>query len=186
MVGKVISSPFNPFGALHSIYPRSNLNSAPSLASAFRCRSTGLAPIAHPPGRDTDACLFLARSGPRTRMLALIFLTRSYSAIDLPVFKYFKVILFSLALLVSTSTSSDVKTFDIVLISSRLGTFERLIFWSVKIEAAIIGKHAFFEPLIDIVPDRGWPPFIIILSIYGYNFGSVTPVCFIYFPCRSL
>ena len=44
--------------------------SAPSASSALRCRSTGRAPIAQPPGSDTRAEPKRASSGPSTRMLA--------------------------------------------------------------------------------------------------------------------
>ena len=80
---KLILFPFKPLGALHLIYPPSNSNAAPSFVNASMCKSTGRAPIAHPPGRDTLACLLRASNGPRTNILALIFLTKSYSAIAL-------------------------------------------------------------------------------------------------------
>ena len=82
-LSKFILFPIKPFGALHFMYPLSNSNDAPSFVRALICKSTGLAPIAHPPGSETLACLLRARSGPRTKMLALIFLTKSYSAITL-------------------------------------------------------------------------------------------------------
>ena len=44
------------------------------------CWSTGLAPMAHPPGRDTLALPNRARSGPRTRIEARIVFTISYVA----------------------------------------------------------------------------------------------------------
>ena len=50
---------------------------APSALSAFRCRSTGRAPMAQPPGSDTRARPKRASSGASTRMLARILRTIS-------------------------------------------------------------------------------------------------------------
>ena len=80
IIGSSILAPFNPAFASHFIYPCSKLNSPPSLASASTWIFTGLAPIAQPPGIETEASLFLASSGPKTKILARIFLTKSYSA----------------------------------------------------------------------------------------------------------
>ena len=73
---KVYSVPFN-FFTFPTIYPCSIENSTPIFESPFRCKSTGLAPIKHPPGRDTFARPYFARSGPRTKNDALMVFTRS-------------------------------------------------------------------------------------------------------------
>jgi hypothetical protein len=50
---------------------------APRAARPFRCRSTGRAPMAQPPGSDTWASNRRASNGPSTRMEARMVLTRS-------------------------------------------------------------------------------------------------------------
>ena len=53
-----------PFFASAIIYPSFILIFAPSFLRANKCRSTGLVPIAHPPGKDTFAFLYFVKSGP--------------------------------------------------------------------------------------------------------------------------
>ena len=53
------------------------LDSAPIASSAFRCSSTGRAPMAQPPGSDTLASPMRASSGPSTWKLARILRTMS-------------------------------------------------------------------------------------------------------------
>ena len=67
MLGNFISAPCNPFFASATIYPFLILIFAPSFFNAKRWRLTGLVPIAHPPGKEIFAFLYLATSGPRTR-----------------------------------------------------------------------------------------------------------------------
>jgi len=69
--------PFNRPLMLAMTNPWDRLMSAPIFASALRCRSTGLTPMAHPPGSDTFASPYFARRGPRTRIDARMLLTRS-------------------------------------------------------------------------------------------------------------
>ena len=73
--GNLIVVPFNPFDASANIYPSFILIFAPSFFNANRCKSTGLVPIAHPPGKETFAFPYLANKEPRTNTPALIVLT---------------------------------------------------------------------------------------------------------------
>ena len=70
-------APVRPFGALASMVPASSEMVAPRVASALMCRSTGLAPMAQPPGIDTRAWPKRASSGPSTRIVARIRRTMS-------------------------------------------------------------------------------------------------------------
>ena len=54
------------FFAFALMYPCSISIFAPMDSKPERCMSTGLSPIAHPPGRETSASPSLARSGPIT------------------------------------------------------------------------------------------------------------------------
>ena len=49
---------------------------APIFFNAFKCKSTGLAPIAHPPGKETLALLYLASKAPKTKKPARIVFKR--------------------------------------------------------------------------------------------------------------
>ena len=75
--GNLIFAPFKRPFTLAFIYPSFNLSFAPNFSNPNRWRSTGLAPIAHPPGKETLAFPSLAKSGPRTSIEARIFLTIS-------------------------------------------------------------------------------------------------------------
>ena len=55
----LILLPFNPLGALAITYPWSILYLTPNFDNALRCISTGRVPIAHPPGKDTFADLWM-------------------------------------------------------------------------------------------------------------------------------
>ena len=57
-------------------YKIGKLNLTPSFDKALRCRSTGLVPIAHPPGNETFAFPNLASKGPSTNIPALIVFTK--------------------------------------------------------------------------------------------------------------
>ena len=58
MLGKIIVVPINPFFASAIIKPFLILIFAPSFFKAKRCKSTGLEPIAHPPGSEIFAFLY--------------------------------------------------------------------------------------------------------------------------------
>ena len=75
--GSSIRAPLSPFGAFASMYPSFKEICAPSCAIPATCRSTGRGPIAQPPGIETHAYPSRAKSGPRTKMDALIFRTKS-------------------------------------------------------------------------------------------------------------
>ena len=53
--GKLIFVPLKPFFASAIIYPSFIFIFAPNFFNANKCRSTGLVPIAHPPGNETFA-----------------------------------------------------------------------------------------------------------------------------------
>ena len=121
------------------------------------CRSTGLDPIAHPPGKETRACPYFASKGPKTKTPALIVLTRLYGAIN---FLFF--------LEVITISFLESKKFIflpmlsnkliIVEISFTSGIFFKIIFSSTSNVAARIGREAFLDPEILIVPKSFLPP----------------------------
>ena len=77
-----ICAPFSlpPFGARASMYPCDVPISAPICSSAFKCKSTGRAPIAHPPGSETRAIPTRAINGPSVSTEARIVFTNSYGA----------------------------------------------------------------------------------------------------------
>ena len=58
------------------------------------------------------------------------------------------------------------------------GTFVRIVFSFVRRAAHIIGKTAFFEPLIDTVPFSGLPPFTMNLAIRIPGYGSSYSIFF--------
>ena len=64
-----------------SILPCSVFTSTPRALKPFKCKSTGLVPIAQPPGSDVLLLPSLANNGPITRNDALILFTRSYLVI---------------------------------------------------------------------------------------------------------
>ena len=59
------------------IYPWTLVISAPNASNPFKCKSTGLEPMAHPPGSETIDSSRFAIIGPITRKEALICLTIS-------------------------------------------------------------------------------------------------------------
>ena len=75
-------APCNLF-AVALMYPSSRSISAPIAISPSICKSTGLDPIAHPPGMDTSACPNRASNGPSTSIEARIVSTISYVARNL-------------------------------------------------------------------------------------------------------
>ena len=75
IVGNFITSPFNPFFASAIIYPFLIFIFAPNFFNANKCKSTGLVPIAHPPGKETFAFPYFESSGPKTNTPALIVFT---------------------------------------------------------------------------------------------------------------
>ena len=91
--------------------------------NANKCRSTGLVPIAQPPGRETFAFLYFVNNGPRTNTPALIVLTSLYGAnvlILLPLLIISKVFCFLTILTLSPINS---KSSTIVKISFTNGMF---------------------------------------------------------------
>ena len=74
-VGNFTLVPIKPFIASVIIYPSLIYILAPNFFNAKRFRSAGLDPIAHPPGNETLAFLYLVKRGPSTKTPALIVLT---------------------------------------------------------------------------------------------------------------
>ena len=74
---RTIFPPIKPFSVVASTYPCSIFIFAPNASKPFKCKSTGLAPIAQPPGRATFPLFSMASIPPITKNEALIFLTKS-------------------------------------------------------------------------------------------------------------
>ena len=87
--GKLILAPFNPCLASAKIYPSFIFIFAPNFFKANKCKSTGLEPIAHPPGKETFAFPYLVNNEPKTNTPALIVFTSLYGANVLIFFSVF-------------------------------------------------------------------------------------------------
>jgi len=155
--------PMRPLGAVATMLPFLREISAPSSRRPRRWMSTGRSPIAHPPGIETSACPQRARRGPSMQMLALILRTISYSPTGLSITE----------VSMSTSPFSRVST-DApreesrvlrTLMSARSGTSWIVDFPGARIVAAIIGRAAFFEPLMRMSPESLTGPSILKMSI---------------------
>ncbi len=128
----------------------------------FKCRSMGLVPIAQPPGREIRARPNRDSRGPKTKKEARMRRTGPYGAVDVlrrPAFIKTRSLLRSRKI----STPRDFKRIDMVPTSSRSGTSSRITLSEVRSEAAIIGRQAFFAPLILTLPIKGTPPSTSIL-----------------------
>ena len=80
-VSNIILAAFNlPRLHVALIYPSSILIDAPIASNPLICRSTGLGPIAQPPGKDTLASPNLVIKGPKIKIEARIVFTNSYGA----------------------------------------------------------------------------------------------------------
>ena len=139
---------------------------APIFSNALICKSTGLVPIEHPPGRLTLAMRCFASKGPKTRIDALIFLTISYSAIYVLGSPEIYAILFSILDFIPRLESRML----INLVSAKFGIESNLSSPLLKSKLqAISGRAEFFAPLILILPFNFAPPITFKLSIY-YSF----------------
>ena len=145
----LILFPINPLGAVAWTYPWTILYLTPKLDKAFKWISTGLVPIAQPPGSDTLALPNLASKGPRTKIPALIVLTKLYEAKLLVCLILSITKLFWLNLILDPN---DCNKLTIVSISFTLGKFFNKSFFFDNKVAAKIGRDAFFEPDIFICP----------------------------------
>ena len=116
-LGKVILFPFKPFFASAIINPFFILIFAPNFFNAKRCKSTGLEPIAHPPGSEILAFLYLANNGPKTKTPALIVFTNLYGAIVLIFLSKFFITIILLFLKIFIFKPINFKSFAIVKIS---------------------------------------------------------------------
>ena len=129
----------------------------------FKCRSIGRGPIMHPPGNETSAYFFLARSGPRTQIEARIVLTSLYGA-SAPLYLFGLTITDVPSTWVLTPKNRNI--FSIVTTSRKpMGTFLITHVSSVRSVAAKTGNAEFFAPLISTVPLSLVPPLITSLSI---------------------
>ena len=63
---KITCAPCSPFGAFAITYPFLISISAPICSKDERWMSIGRAPIAHPPGKESSACLKRESNGPKT------------------------------------------------------------------------------------------------------------------------
>jgi len=116
----------------------------------------GLSPIAHPPGIDTSALPQRASSGPSMQMPARILRTISYSPTGLSItVESMHKLPFELLLSLQPRCLSNCPHTEI---SERCGTDEITDFPFAKIEAAIIGREAFFEPFILTLPESRTGP----------------------------
>jgi hypothetical protein len=89
LLGNFIVVPFKPFLVSANIYPFLIFIFAPSFFKANKCKSTGLVPIAQPPGRETFAFPYLVNNEPKTKTPALIVFTSLYGAKVLTLFLVF-------------------------------------------------------------------------------------------------
>ena len=155
--------PFRRPLLLISIYPCPCVIEPPRAAKPFRCRSTGLEPMAQPPGSDIFTWPHLASSGPATRKDARILLTSSYGAV---------VLRSELQLITSRVLSSENSveapsestSSHIIFTSFRYGTSSMTHLPSASRDAAIIGSTEFFAPLMRTLPFSGLAPSIISLD----------------------
>ena len=74
MLGNFIVAPFKPFFASAKIYPFLIFIFAPNFFKANKCKSTGLVPIAQPPGRETFAFPYLVTMDLELKLLLSLFL----------------------------------------------------------------------------------------------------------------
>ena len=120
---------------------------------------TGRVPMAQPPGKDTFAFPNLPSSEPSTITPALMVFTKEYGAIVLNSL-FLLCIKISLFLkLIFILEPICFNNSDIVITSRTSGIFFICIFLSLNIEAAKIGRAAFFEPDIFTTPDKLFLPF---------------------------
>ena len=119
----------------------------PNDLKPFKCKSTGLLPILHPPGIDILHLPNLANIGPITKKDALIFLLGSTS------FK-FKVFIFKSPVIDENCTSQFNSRNKLIktVTSSNIGTFFKIISVGFKIVATIMGNTEFFAILISTSP----------------------------------
>ena len=119
--------------------------------------------MAQPPGNDIFAFLYLANIGPSVKIDALMVLTSAYSAV--------KLVSDEESINIepfSSKTKFDpmsIKSLSVVDTSLSCGVFDSLRGPSARIDAKKIGKVAFLEPEVLILPFKGVPPLITNLYI---------------------
>ena len=158
---RVISAPCRPEGAVSSSLPGpAGCSCAPIFAKPARCRSTGRAPILHPPGSDVSARPSRASSGAQNRMEARICSAVCPGRVlqkgvpethtSLPCQPAFSPVLRTRARQASTSESRGTPRSRTGFVHSRL--------------AAISGSTLFFAAGMRTVPCKGRPPVTTICS----------------------
>ena len=140
--------------------------SAPICSSAFRCRSTGRAPIAQPPGRETRAWPVRATSGPSVRIEARMVFTSSYGASAPLTCSAWMIIAVGGIAGVSTMAPMCASSLPMVMMSRTRGILSSSTRSLVRSAAAIAGSAAFFAPLMRTEPSSGLPPSISSLSMW--------------------
>jgi len=108
--------------------------------------------------------LYFASIGPKVKIDALIVLTSSYSAMRLVRLDE------SIEIELSSSSTKlepmSINNLRVVETSLNWGVFDSLSGPSARIEAKKIGKVAFFDPEVLMLPFSGAPPLITNLYIY--------------------
>ena len=119
--------------------------------------------MAHLPGKDTFACPNLDNNGPKTKIEALMVLTRSYGAqnVSIEAASSCKFIFSSN----KTFTPMLCSSVNIVAISFSCGIFFNETILDVSKEPANIGRAAFLAPETTNSPDNLSPPMIFNFSI---------------------
>ena len=134
---------------------------APRISRPFRCRSIGRAPMAQPPGKLSTARPKRARSGPIMSTEARIFLIYSTGACTLSTGAPSTSIRLPSNVM---SAPSDSNTSLMISTSAKRGTSSSTQRpWDSNV-ATMIGRTAFFAPLMRTSPLSLRPPVTMILS----------------------
>ena len=119
--------------------------------------------MAQPPGNDIFAFLYLANIGPRVKIDARMVLTSEYSAV--------KLVSDEESINIDPSSSKtkfepiSMSSLSVVDTSLSCGVFDNLRAPSARIDEKKIGRVAFFEPEVLMLPFKGAPPLITNLYI---------------------
>ena len=120
--------------------------------------------MAQPPGNDIFAFLYLANIGPSVKIDARMVLTSEYSAV--------KLVSDEESINIDPSSSKtkfepiSMSSLSVVDTSLSCGVFDNLRAPSARIDEKKIGRVAFFEPEVLMLPFKGVPPLITNLYIY--------------------
>ena len=128
------------------------------------CCSTGRAPMAQPPGKDTLAFAQRASRGPNASTEARMVLTSSYGACGLSGSLASK-LMPPRSPCVCTNAPMFSSSLRMVATSRKRGTLRKCTGSVVSRAAHISGKAAFFAPEMAMAPCSGRPPRISSLSM---------------------